>query len=116
MTRKIEQKSSDSNSSDSNILKETKYNQENRKKQRGTLHKNYREIVIEMTDGTKFSTKSTYRNDTLKLDVDKNTHPAWLKGDVDLDRDPMGPAAAFKKKYGGFSIGSFINKSDKGSK
>ena len=44
-----------------------------------SLHKNYREITVIMTDGTEFKTRSTYSGDVLKLDVDVLSHPAWTQ-------------------------------------
>ena len=43
------------------------------------IHPDYHEINIEMTDGTKYITKSTWgkKGDTLKLDIDPASHPAW---------------------------------------
>ena len=39
-----------------------------------------------MTDGTEFETYSTYgaEGDTLKLDIDSKTHPAWTGGSQHL--------------------------------
>ena len=39
----------------------------------------YRNITVEMTNGFKFNTKSTYYNNYLKLDIDPISHPAWTK-------------------------------------
>ena len=50
-----------------------------KKVKRGTMHPNYREISIVQTDGTSFITRSTYKNNNLKLDIDIKTHPAWTK-------------------------------------
>jgi len=43
------------------------------------IHPDYHEISVVMTDGTTYKTRSTYGEpgDTLKLDVDIKTHPAW---------------------------------------
>lgn len=43
------------------------------------IHPEYHEINVVMTDGTTFKTRSTWgkAGDTLKLDVDPKTHPAW---------------------------------------
>ena len=43
------------------------------------FHPHYHMIKVVMTDGTTFSTYSTYgsEGDTLTLDVDPKTHPAW---------------------------------------
>ena len=46
------------------------------------IHPDYHEITYVMTDGTKVQTRSTYGKpgDTLQLDVDPKTHPAWVGG------------------------------------
>ena len=51
-----------------------------------------------MTDGTEFTTKSTWGKpgDTLKLDVDPHSHPAWTGGGTQL-RENAGQVARFKK-------------------
>ena len=46
------------------------------------IHPDYHEITVVMTNGKKFTTRSTYgkAGDTLQLDIDINTHPAWTGG------------------------------------
>ncbi|MFB0922879.1 MAG: 50S ribosomal protein L31, partial [Alphaproteobacteria bacterium] len=43
------------------------------------IHPEYHEITIQMTDGTEYKTRSTYGEpgDTLRLDIDPKTHPAY---------------------------------------
>ena len=43
------------------------------------IHPNYHEINVVMTDGSSFKTRSTYGKpgDTLRLDIDPKSHPAW---------------------------------------
>ena len=45
-------------------------------------HPDYHFIKVVMTDGTTFTTRSTMGKDgdTLNLDIDPNTHPAWTGG------------------------------------
>ena len=43
----------------------------------GSIHKNYHKVTVVMTNGEEFITRSTYHNETLKLDIDTKTHPAW---------------------------------------
>ena len=67
------------------------------------IHPDYHKITVEMTDGTTFETRSTWgkEGDTLKLDIDPSSHPAWLGGDGKiLDRD--GRVGKFNKKFEGF--------------
>ena len=43
------------------------------------IHPDYHEITVIMTDGSKYKTRSTMgkAGDTLKLDIDPKSHPAW---------------------------------------
>tara|TARA_B100000579_G_scaffold128619_1_gene103713 strand:+ start:243 stop:464 length:222 start_codon:yes stop_codon:yes gene_type:complete len=69
------------------------------------IHPDYHEINVVMTDGTKFTTKSTYGKpgDTLKLDVDPASHPAWTGGNAQI-REDAGQVARFKKKFGNIKV------------
>lgn len=53
------------------------------------IHPDYHEITVAMTDGTKFKTRSTYgkAGDTLQLDVDPKTHPAWNKDSTGVNEN-----------------------------
>ena len=46
------------------------------------IHPDYHEINVEMTDGTTFKTRSTWgkKTDSLKLEIDSKSHPAWTGG------------------------------------
>ena len=48
------------------------------------IHPDYHMITVEMTDGTKFQTRSTWgkEGDTLHLDIDPKVHPAWTGGNT----------------------------------
>jgi|GEM_PF-837059 len=72
-------------------------------KQKSSLHPRFREITVVMTNGTSFKTRSTYGNDTLKLDIDITTHPAWTNESnfVNLKADKV---TAFANKYQGLSF------------
>ena len=66
------------------------------------LHPDYHQIKVVMTDGTEYITYSTYgsEGDTLTLDIDPTTHPAWTGGDQRL-MDRGGRLSRFKKKFDG---------------
>jgi large subunit ribosomal protein L31 len=66
------------------------------------FHPHYHMIKVVMTDGTEFQTYSTYgkEGDTLTLDIDPKTHPAWTGGDRHLV-DRGGRLSRFKKKFEG---------------
>jgi large subunit ribosomal protein L31 len=67
------------------------------------IHPDYHEITIVMTDGTKFQTRSTYgkAGDTLQLDVDPKSHPAWTGAGQKLV-DTAGQISKFNKRFGSF--------------
>ena len=50
------------------------------------IHPDYHEITVVMTDGSSFKTRSTYgkEGDTLTLDVDPKSHPAWTGGTLQV--------------------------------
>lgn len=50
------------------------------------IHPDYHMIKIQMLDGSTYETKSTWgkEGDTLVLDVDPSTHPAWTGGGARL--------------------------------
>ena len=72
-------------------------------KKESDVHPDYHQIRVVMTDGTEFMTYSTYgkEGDTLTLDIDPTTHPAWTGGDTKL-MDRGGRLSRFKKKFEGF--------------
>jgi large subunit ribosomal protein L31 len=63
-------------------------------------HPDYHPIKVVMTDGTEYVTRSTYgaEGDTLTLDIDPTTHPAWTGGNQHLV-DRGGRLSRFKNKY-----------------
>ncbi|MBW8309612.1 MAG: 50S ribosomal protein L31 [Candidatus Paracaedibacteraceae bacterium] len=68
------------------------------------IHPSYHQINIVMTDGTKFTTRSTMgkEGDTLQLDIDPKSHPAWTGASTRLV-DSAGQISKFNKRFGGFS-------------
>ena len=69
-----------------------------------TGHPDYHEITVIMTDGTEFKTRSTYGapGDTLRLEIDPKTHPAWTG--VHRLVDSGGQLAKFAKRFKGFGV------------
>jgi len=65
------------------------------------IHPSYHEINVLMTDGTKFTTRSTMGKpgDTLQLDIDPTTHPAWTGATTRLI-DSAGQISKFNKRFG----------------
>ena len=68
-------------------------------------HPDYHMINVEMTDGTKFQTRSTWgkEGDTLHLEIDPKVHPAWVGGTRQVQEG--GQVARFNKRFGGLSLG-----------
>ena len=64
------------------------------------IHPDYHEINVDMTDGTTYATRSTWGSagDTLKLDIDPKSHPAWTGGSQRLV-DTGGQVAKFNKRF-----------------
>src|ERR1700756_2965893 len=66
-------------------------------------HPDYHTIKVVMTDGTEFETRSTWgkAGDTMHLDIDPKSHPAWTGGQQHLV-DRGGRVSRFPKKVSGF--------------
>ena len=73
------------------------------------IHPTYHTIKVVMTNGTEFTTRSTYVEEgaTLNLDIDPNTHPAWTGGSAQLT-DRGGRLSRFNSRFSG--LGSTIKK------
>jgi large subunit ribosomal protein L31 len=68
------------------------------------IHPEYHDIKIVMTDGTEFTTRSCMgkAGDTLRLDIDPKSHPAWTG--VQRIMDSGGQVAKFNKKFAGLGL------------
>ncbi len=66
------------------------------------IHPDYHPIKITMTDGTEYTTRSTWgkAGDTMLLEVDSKSHPAWTGGHAQL-LDRGGRLTRFSSKFGG---------------
>jgi large subunit ribosomal protein L31 len=67
------------------------------------IHPDYHTIKVAMTDGSEYTTRSTWgkEGDTLHLDIDPKSHPAWTGGQQQL-LDRGGRLSRFQKKFSGF--------------
>ena len=67
------------------------------------IHPDYHPIKVTMTDGSEYTTRSTWgkAGDNLQLDIDSKTHPAWTGGQQQL-LDRGGRLSRFQKKFSGF--------------
>jgi large subunit ribosomal protein L31 len=68
------------------------------------IHPDYHEITVVMTDGTSFQTRSTMgkAGDTIRLDIDPKSHPAWTG--VQKLLDTGGQIAKFNRRFAGFGL------------
>ena len=66
------------------------------------IHPDYHEINVVMTDGTTYKTRSTYgaEGDTLTLDVDPKSHPAWTGGAMRISE--RGQVEKFNRRFQNF--------------
>jgi large subunit ribosomal protein L31 len=66
------------------------------------IHPDYHTIKVVMTDGTEYTTRSTYGEEgsELRLEIDPSSHPAWTGGTQTL-LDRGGRLSRFKNKYAG---------------
>ena len=67
------------------------------------IHPDYHTIKVVMTDGSEFTTRSTWgkEGDVMHLDIDPKSHPAWTGGQQHLI-DRGGRVSRFQKKFSGF--------------
>jgi large subunit ribosomal protein L31 len=77
------------------------------------IHPQYHEINVIMTDGTTFKTRSTWGKpgDTMRLDVDSKSHPAWTGGNHKL-MDTGGQISKFSKRFGSINVNKQSENSD----
>uniref|UniRef100_UPI0025796262 50S ribosomal protein L31 n=1 Tax=Thioclava sp. UBA3469 TaxID=1947693 RepID=UPI0025796262 len=69
------------------------------------LHPEYHIIDVKLTNGDIVQMKSTWgaEGDTLTLDIDPTSHPAWNGGSSRL-MDTGGRVSKFKNKYAGLGF------------
>jgi large subunit ribosomal protein L31 len=69
------------------------------------IHPKYHMIKVVMTNGTEFVTRSTWgkEGDTMNLDIDPNTHPAWTGGSQQL-LDRGGRLSKFNSRFGNLGL------------
>ncbi len=79
------------------------------------IHPEYHAIKVIMTDGTEFETKSTWgkEGDTLRLDVDPKTHPAWTGVQKMVDRG--GQLSKFNNRFGKIASVTGLREGEKSS-
>ena len=67
-------------------------------------HPDYHLVKVVMTDGTEFTTRTTWGKpgDTLHLDIDPKSHPAWTGQHRIIDTG--GQVAKFNKRFAGIGL------------
>ncbi|GAA5111279.1 50S ribosomal protein L31 [Bartonella jaculi] len=72
---------------------------------KANIHPDYHKITVVMTDGSQYTTRSTWgkAGDTLNLDIDPRTHPAWTGGSQTLV-DHGGRISKFKNRFGNLGM------------
>jgi large subunit ribosomal protein L31 len=67
-------------------------------------HPDYHTVKVIMTDGSEFTTRTTWgkEGDTLRLDIDPKSHPAWTGQHRIIDSG--GQVAKFNKKFAGLGL------------
>ncbi|MFC2970386.1 50S ribosomal protein L31 [Acidimangrovimonas pyrenivorans] len=69
------------------------------------IHPDYHMIEVKLTDGSTYQVRSTWgaEGETLALDIDPSSHPAWTGGTSRL-MDTGGRVSRFKNKYAGLGF------------
>lgn len=69
------------------------------------IHPEYHMIKVVMTDGTEYTTRSTWgtEGETMTLEIDPMAHPAWTGGQQHL-LDRGGRVSKFKKRFEGLGL------------
>ena len=68
------------------------------------IHPQYHAVNIVMTDGSQFTTRTCWgkEGDTMRLDIDPKSHPAWTGQQRIIDSG--GQVAKFNKRFGSLGI------------
>lgn len=68
------------------------------------IHPAYHKITVAMTDGSSYETRTTWgkEGDTMTLEVDPTSHPAWTGGTARVT--DKGRVAQFNKRFGSFKL------------
>jgi large subunit ribosomal protein L31 len=68
------------------------------------IHPHYHVITVQNTDSSTFQTRSTWgkEGDTLKLDIDPSSHPAWTG--VHRLIDTGGQLSKFNSRFQAFGL------------
>jgi len=69
------------------------------------IHPELHTITVKMTDGHEYRTRTTWgkAGDTMSLEIDPTSHPAWVGGAGKM-LDAGGQVARFNKRFSGFGL------------
>jgi large subunit ribosomal protein L31 len=69
------------------------------------IHPELHTITVKMTDGHEYQTRTTWgkAGDTMSLEIDPTSHPAWVGGAGKM-LDAGGQVARFNKRFSGFGL------------
>lgn len=69
------------------------------------IHPDYHTITVKMTDGSSYTTRSTWgrEGDTMTLDIDPHSHPAWTGGPTRVNTEG-GRVARFNQRFKGLGL------------
>lgn len=69
---------------------------------KAAIHPDYHEIKVVMTDGTEYTSFSTWgkAGDVMRLEIDPKSHPAWTGGNQKIME--KGQLSKFEKRFAGF--------------
>ena len=68
-----------------------------------TIHPAFRAIEVTATNGDKSTLRSTYHNDTIRLEVDPHTHTAWTK-QANYVNEKESTVAKFNQRFSGLNF------------
>ena len=87
------------------------------------IHPDYHTIKVVMTDGSEFETRTTWgkAGDTMRLDIDPKTHPAWTGiskligrgGQLDKFKNRFAAIMDVKGHKEGEKVSGSVNKAEK---
>ncbi|AVP87272.1 hypothetical protein phytr_3180 [Candidatus Phycorickettsia trachydisci] len=68
------------------------------------IHPQYKALTIDIK-GRKYHTMSTYPAETLIMDIDYTTHPAWTGKGFTAANESNTAVSSFNKKFAGLNFG-----------
>ena len=63
-------------------------------------HPKYKKLEVVLTNGEIILTRSTYPAEKMTLEIDRYTHPAWLKNKGNVINNAATTVSKFRESYG----------------